>query len=1175
VQRLGVGSRIKRNRYGAKHRKVHVRRKSLLMSVSAPLALVVFAGTLGGVLAEAGNTPVLAAPTSAVTEFQPTTTAIAPSTTNGRYGGRTMSIDIDPSTTNNVLAGTESGGVFRSTNGGTQWQHIAGLVPYRISDVRYVSNSIVLSTTARNGDTQNPGGIWRSTDGGITWARPATASTMGCGANYNAWGIGVDTAGGAVYAGTDCGLAWSSDQGATWTLVASVRVQAVAIAAANTIDVCRNDGHVRYTRSGGTLTPGAVVSPGGECGTSQISSRVHNIAVSALEANVLFVVQATTSTTQCGGTVMNPAGIGRLQESDDGGANWTAVSLLCGTSRAPWVRTVRSRDGNATHIDVYASAGLNVHRITCNSGGAVNRCATATMPVVPSDHVDLQDIAFAAGATCPSFVADDGGVENTTDCGANFHMVAGSGAGNGNFNALQIYEVNGQILPGSTRLFVGTQDNHLWHSSNGGTTWPDKLCCEGFHFELPRTSATATVPTLARGSPFANWRTGPPWPNENPPLSPSGWNEPPNNYVSAEEGSPFLVPGTTNTWFEWRLAGTTYTLYRSTDNAATWTAVPGGTTTSILAGPLSVKGTSANPTIYQAVCTTSFCSIGPSIAILRIDNALTATAMSPATVTQLGGGLGNVGNYYLGYGSWLVHSPAFGVDPADPRHLIVADVSSNQMKVSTDSGVTWTVDNNLTSLVTAGGRYSFNTSFWGSQAQAIAFDPTNAQRILVGTQDGGIIASTDGGTSWGRLFGSDVVPNVSSFFFGNGTIYASSYGRGLWKVDLGLPANLHVTKSVDKTNATGGDLLTYTVTITNRGTGTATSVHVDDTLPNGTVQSADLADIPAGATVTRTYTYRVPCDTADNTVLVNRVQVSDTNLKGLPDSDPTDNAASASTTVHTPVITFSKTATTSANAGEAITFTISYNNVGSGAAADVVITDVLPAEVYYSTALDLGAGPRPTTVTYNADGTITLRWSIGALPANSGPQTITYTARASLLVLAGTTLTNSASLTATNGNGCVLPTRTASATDLVTEVAPSRNPLTLGYWRNHAGQWTAEILARIQATDQRFDGADGSAPDGMLSLSEVQAAFHPPGGYPRVTRWQLLAGYFNLATRRINASTAISSALAARLGITNVRGAGLYAQGTLSLPLNKSTKARYSDTTTLWDEINNNVSERY
>ena len=51
-------------------------------------------------------------------------------------------------------------------------------------------------------------------------------------------------------------------------------------------------------------------------------------------------------------------------------------------------------------------------------------------------------------------------------------MAAGSGSGNGNYNGLQIYEIDGQIHPGHTDYVFGTQDNSIYNSSDSGATVP-------------------------------------------------------------------------------------------------------------------------------------------------------------------------------------------------------------------------------------------------------------------------------------------------------------------------------------------------------------------------------------------------------------------------------------------------------------------------------------------------------------------------------------------------------------------------------------------------------------------------------------------------------------------------------------------------------------------------------
>jgi uncharacterized repeat protein (TIGR01451 family) len=363
-----------------------------------------------------------------------------------------------------------------------------------------------------------------------------------------------------------------------------------------------------------------------------------------------------------------------------------------------------------------------------------------------------------------------------------------------------------------------------------------------------------------------------------------------------------------------------------------------------------------------------------------------------------------------------------------------------------------------------------------------------------------------------------------------------------------------------------GDTIAYDVTLRNPGRGPALHVGFVDTLPDATTVTRAIGTVQVGGSASRSVPHTVACSVADGTVLTNAVTASGIDLLSNPLSD----SDTARTTVQAPRLTLAKSATASVNAGEAITYTIEYENEGSGAASQVTITDVLPAGLYYSLALDQGDGPRPSAVTLNADGTRTLTWNLGTLAGASGVRQITFTARPTLLARGGQTFTNEATLSFTNENGCVYDALDASASTTITVLAPSLDPLTIGYWKTHPEEYLAEILARIQATDQRFDRAGA---DGALSPEEVVAAF-APNGMPHVLEQQLLATWFNLATRRLNAETVIVSRLARALGLRDVGEAAEYGIATLALPLTKATSDRYSDAATALDEINNGRSIR-
>ncbi|MGG8405171.1 DUF11 domain-containing protein [Streptomyces sp. 12297] len=431
--------------------------------------------------------------------------------------------------------------------------------------------------------------------------------------------------------------------------------------------------------------------------------------------------------------------------------------------------------------------------------------------------------------------------------------------------------------------------------------------------------------------------------------------------------------------------------------------------------------------------------------------------------------------------------------------------------------------------------------------------------------------SLDGHDDWANI---QYDPRLNAAFFADGA--RPDVPSELTEQEMlakSQKADLAIAKSADRADAAGGDTVHYTTTVTNLGPGTATHIHVDDTLPDGSTEQRSPADLPNGASVavTPAFSYLVPCTTADGTVLTNRVTVTGTDTDGVPDPYTDDNTARATTTVHAPVLTVDKTATGTVNAGQAITYTLTYANTGSGGASGVTLTDTLPAGVYYSPALDLGSGPKPSSVTLNNDGTRTLVWNAGSLPASSGGQ-IVFTARPTLLALAGTTYTDTVSVSYRNAAGaCTFAPVTDSATTTITVVPPTRDPLSQGFWRTHEALWTAEFLARIQATDQRYD-TDGN---GALSPAEVAGAFTDSNAPKSILGKQLIGVYFNLAGRRINAGTAISSRTTQLLGLHTVRDAVIYAQDTLLLPSNPANAQRYSRIIGVLDDINNNRIERY
>ncbi|WP_299181900.1 T9SS type A sorting domain-containing protein [uncultured Aquimarina sp.] len=149
-------------------------------------------------------------------------------------GGRTRSLVIDrgDATSNTIIAGGVSSGVFRTTDGGASWTKVSSNneihnVTTIAQDPRtgfeniwyYGTGESQGNSASGNGATFLGQGIWQSTDNGITWNQmPSTASTQE--ANDSPFDfmykIAVHPITGDLYAGA--GGAIRRFDGSTWTV---------------------------------------------------------------------------------------------------------------------------------------------------------------------------------------------------------------------------------------------------------------------------------------------------------------------------------------------------------------------------------------------------------------------------------------------------------------------------------------------------------------------------------------------------------------------------------------------------------------------------------------------------------------------------------------------------------------------------------------------------------------------------------------------------------------------------------------------------------------------------------------------------------------------------------------------------------------------------------------------
>ncbi|MDQ3282017.1 MAG: DUF11 domain-containing protein [Acidobacteriota bacterium] len=270
-----------------------------------------------------------------------------------------------------------------------------------------------------------------------------------------------------------------------------------------------------------------------------------------------------------------------------------------------------------------------------------------------------------------------------------------------------------------------------------------------------------------------------------------------------------------------------------------------------------------------------------------------------------------------------------------------------------------------------------------------------------------------------------------------------------------LSADLNITNTTGTTNASPGSTIQYTIAIHNSGPDAAASVVMTDTLPaqllfqsinapagftcntpaigaNGTI-SCSGATLANGATATFTLVTTVAPGASSGT-LSNSASVSSATAD--PDSGDTTSTSSpiALAPAATTDLSITKTTpTTSTTTGGSVTYTITVTNNGPSTATNVVVTDALPAGLQYVSAVPSQG---------SCSGTTTVTCSLGTLN-NGANATITLQ---TLVTSTGGSISNSASVSATEGDSLAGNNTATSRTTNVAEPSATAAVPTLSEW---------------------------------------------------------------------------------------------------------------------------------
>ncbi len=166
-----------------------------------------------------------------------------------------------------------------------------------------------------------------------------------------------------------------------------------------------------------------------------------------------------------------------------------------------------------------------------------------------------------------------------------------------------------------------------------------------------------------------------------------------------------------------------------------------------------------------------------------------------------------------------------------------------------------------------------------------------------------------------------------------------------------------------------GQLITYTLSYTNKGTQEATGVVITETVPAnttfvgpagwscasgssaGTVCNFNLPSLPVGATRTISFVVQLNDPLPPVTVILNAVSIGDDGSKG-PDPTPDDNTDIIDTPRGSaPDMSIAKTdGGITTTPGGVVAYTLTYTNLGVITATGVVITETVPDNTSYNAA---------------------------------------------------------------------------------------------------------------------------------------------------------------------------------------------------------------------------------
>jgi photosystem II stability/assembly factor-like uncharacterized protein len=656
----------------------------------------------------------------------------------GNIGGRIRSIIVHPSNSNIIYLGSVSGGVWKTTNGGTNWFPLKDNMENLAvcSMVMDPANSNVIYAGTGEGyfnlDAVRGAGIFKTTDGGTTWTQLSST------ANQNFYYVNklvFDNTTNILWAATRKGLYKSTNGGGTFTGV---------LTNSSGYDVHCTDVEIAGTN------PTTILAAFGLFGNGEVyrSSDAGNTWASVLgNTNYGRIEIAMSSSNPMIGyvSIMDPStnGTGLFGYTTDGGINWTTTTVpgpsysgaTTYTGTQAWYDNILFVDPSNASI-VYAG-GIDFWKST--NGGSSWTQKTNWYPVSGYEfvHADHHAIAFDPSNSNVMYLGTDGGIFKSTNKGESWTAL------NNNLFITQFYY--GAVAPTGTTYYGGTQDNGTLKST-GSTLWSQILGGDGGATEVDFSTPTTMYMEYVNLAFYKSTNGGSSYVKSMNGI-PAGPGQLDGTTDRVQFIAPFSMdPNNSNT-----LVAGTYRVFRTTNGASNWSAI---------SGDLTGDGTGQN----GATISTVIIAMGNSNVIYA------GCSNGRVQVTTDGGTTWNLRNSGLPTATCT----RIATDPGNPAIAYATFsgyLSGSKVYKTTNYGVSWTnISSNLPNI----------------PANCIVVNPLNSSTLYVGT-DLGVFTSTNGGGSWTQ--DNSGLPNVVvsdlDYRSSDSTLFAATHGRGMYTASLG------------------------------------------------------------------------------------------------------------------------------------------------------------------------------------------------------------------------------------------------------------------------------------------------------------------------------------------------------------------------------------------------------